>query len=189
MDWWADDVLEPVYDEYDEEEEEDLFFVCKGEDSDFVLDEGFVCEGEDSDFVLDEEFVCEGEESEFVIDGKRLETVVSKQAVCDFVWVDTGWLFDHDMNQEKKPNKKYFCKKNTKDTLHKLAPKKIIKAGGILGSNAKDKLSEKLNVVDPYIYRKYTRTRWKKTRGNKLLVRMSTRRLDRSRVFFQTWGE
>ncbi|OMO96312.1 hypothetical protein COLO4_15356 [Corchorus olitorius] len=137
--------LEPVYDKYDDEEEDSDLFVCEREQSDFVLDEGFVCEGEDS---------------EFVIDGKRWEAVVSKQAVCDFVWVDIGWLFDHDMNQEKKPNKKYFCKKNTKDTLHKLAPKKIIKAGGILGSNAK----EKQNSVYPYIYRKYTRTRWKKTR-------------------------
>ncbi|OMP09800.1 hypothetical protein COLO4_05122 [Corchorus olitorius] len=93
----------------------------KGQDYDFVLDEGFVCEGEDSDFVLDEGFVCEGEESEFFIDGKRLESVVSKQVVCDFVWMDIGWLFDHDMNQEKKPNKEYFYKKNTKFTLLKLA--------------------------------------------------------------------
>ncbi|OMO61131.1 FTSH11 protein [Corchorus olitorius] len=96
---------EHVYDKYDDvEEDSDLFgedsdlFVCEGEQSDFVLDEGFVCEGEQSDFVLDDRFVCEGEDSEFVIDGKRLETVVSKQAVCDFVWMDIGWLFNHDMN-------------------------------------------------------------------------------------------
>ncbi|OMO66956.1 hypothetical protein COLO4_30269 [Corchorus olitorius] len=156
------DELESVYDKYDDEEEDsDLF----GEDSDL-----FVCEGEQSDFSLDEVFhTCEGEDSEFVIDGKRLETVVSKQAVCDFVWMGIGWLFNHDMNQKKKPNKKYFYQKNTKHTLRNLVAKKIVKAGGFLGSNAK----EKQNSVDPYIYRKYTRTRWnrwKKARGNKLLV-------------------
>ncbi|OMO50971.1 reverse transcriptase [Corchorus capsularis] len=150
MDWYE---LEPVYDEYDEEEEEDLFFVCKGEDSDFVLCEGFVCEREDFDFVFDEGFVCEGDDSDFVGNGKSMENTVLTEVVCDTMQTDFGWLVDHDMNQKKKPNKKCFCKKNTKDTLHKLAPKKIMKAGEILGNNAK----EKLILVDPYIYRKYTK--------------------------------
>ncbi|OMO99805.1 hypothetical protein CCACVL1_03618 [Corchorus capsularis] len=138
---------EPVYDEYDEEEDSNLF-ICVGEDSDL-----FVCEGENSDFVFYEGFVCEGEGSDFVGNGKSMENTVLIEVVCDIVQTYFSWLVDHDMNQKKKPNKKCFCKKNTKDTLHKLAPKKIIKAGEILGNNAK----EKLILVDPYIYRKYTK--------------------------------
>ncbi|OMO99796.1 Concanavalin A-like lectin/glucanase, subgroup [Corchorus capsularis] len=139
MDLWIAKELEPVY--YDSMTRRKILISFLVKENNLIL--FFACEGEQSDFLLDEGFVCEGEDSEFVIDGKRLENDVSKLDVMDSVWMD-----DHDKNQ-KKPNKKYFCQKNSNYTLHKLVAKKIVKAGGFLGSNAK----EKQNSVDPYIYR------------------------------------